>query len=117
METLPAGQTPPPLGKADPPPLKQTATAADSTHLTGMHSCFIKDVGHPKNGLHTQLIICDASIEADAPNILLTLSVNGPLVATIRGMFNNLYATYIFYRNTLALHRRKNWPHNTLWRT
>ena len=41
--TPPLGQTPPspgrqPLGRHLPPP-QQTATAADGTHPTGMHSC------------------------------------------------------------------------------
>ena len=35
-----AGILPP--GRRHPPP-KQTATVADGTHPTGMHSCFLKD--------------------------------------------------------------------------
>ena len=42
----PTGQTPPPLGQIPTPPPgrplpNQTATAADGTHPTGMHSCVI----------------------------------------------------------------------------
>ena len=37
----PPRQTPPPHGQT--PPHQQTATAADGTHPTGMHSCLLKD--------------------------------------------------------------------------
>ena len=30
--------------EADPPPQERTATAADSTHPTGMHSCFVTGI-------------------------------------------------------------------------
>ena len=59
-QTSPTGQTPPlgrhPPGRHppwpdNPPPADnplQTATAADGTHLTGMHSCFIR-ISHCHN--------------------------------------------------------------------
>ena len=47
-----------PLPRADPQP-RQTATAADGTHPTGMHSCFVIILGR-NNG--STLFVCNPSI-------------------------------------------------------
>ena len=54
----PPGQRPPPRQtiicrntplRADTPPHRQTTTAADGTHLTGMHSCWLKKLMNQKS--------------------------------------------------------------------
>ena len=47
-----------------------------------------------KNGLHTQLIRYDANIEANDPNKLLALSVNGPF-SLYRSRYVSQFVRYI----------------------